>query len=465
MLKSVFVLNSDWRESDFRENLLAQTRTLGLTPTVFYPIFDGENVNSSIAFSLADAQNLLVQGKKKELLFGIISKFESICADFVIVVGEILPLLDEEIARNLAAPVLASPANAYKSNLIDFTHVNGADEITNAVCECATPLKFEMSLLAKARKLNRTVVLPESDDERILQAAKILLESGAVRIILLGDPEKIAKNASKFELDLNNSNLKIIDPANNEYAGDFTTTLYELRKHKGMSEDEAAKLMKDRTYFGTMLVYKGFAHAMVSGAGTTTAQTIRPALQFVKTKPGISTVSGAFIMCLKDRIQIFADCAICPNPTADELAGIALATAQTARNFGLEPRVAVLSYSTGESGKGADVDFVREVVKKARALDSNLNIDGPMQFDAATDPATAAKKAPNSEVAGKANVFIFPNLNCGNICYKAVQRSANALAIGPILQGLNKPVNDLSRGCTVADVVNTVLISALQGGE
>ena len=204
---------------------------------------------------------------------------------------------------------------------------------------------------------------------------------------------------------------------------------------------------------------------MVSGAGTTTAQTIRPALQFVKTKPGISTVSGAFIMCLKDRIQIFADCAICPNPTADELAGIALATAQTARNFGLEPRVAVLSYSTGESGKGADVDFVREVVKKARALDSNLNIDGPMQFDAATDPATAAKKAPNSEVAGKANVFIFPNLNCGNICYKAVQRSANALAIGPILQGLNKPVNDLSRGCTVADVVNTVLISALQGGE
>ena len=226
---------------------------------------------------------------------------------------------------------------------------------------------------------------------------------------------------------------------------------------------QAKELIKDRTYFGTMLVYKGLANAMVSGASTTTAQTIRPALQFVKTKPGVTSVSGSFIMCANGQIHFYADCAIMPNPSPSDLAGAAIATAATAREFGFEPKVAMLSYSTGDSGSGPSVDAIIEATKILKELDPSLDVEGPIQFDAAIDPVVAAKKLPNSKVAGSANVFIFPDLNCGNICYKAVQRTANALAIGPILQGLNKPINDLSRGCLVEDIVNTALISAIQG--
>ena len=328
---------------------------------------------------------------------------------------------------------------------------------------------FSADLLSRARALKRVVVLPESDDERVLKAASKVLEIDGAKIILLGKKDEILARAGSLDL----SKAQFIDISTSEYFDDFASTLFELRKAKGMSKDEAKELMSRPEYFGTMLVYKGIAHAMVSGAKTTTADTIRPALQFVKMKDGISTVSGAFVMVLdgqsekdenekNERVWFFADCAITPRPSAQQLAGTALSTANTAKSFGYEPKVAFLSYSTGDSAKGEMIDFVKEALEIAQKAAPDIAMDGPMQFDAAVDSKVAKSKMPNSKVAGQANVFIFPDLNCGNITYKAVQRSANALAIGPILQGLKKPVNDLSRGCSVDDIVNTVLISALQ---
>ena len=337
------------------------------------------------------------------------------------------------------------------------------DAANSTRCEILTPLKFESKLYAKARANVKTVVLPESDDERILRAAAIIKQSGAANLILLGQQDEVQKSASKLGLDL--SGVKILDPQTDASLEKFARDLYELRKAKGMSEAQARDLVRDRTYFGTMLVYEGLADAMVSGAGTTTAETIRPALQIIKTKPGIASVSGAFIMCLDTQALLFADCAVAPSPSAEYLAGIAISSAATAKAFGLEPRVAMLSYSSGDSGSGDSVEFIKTATQKAREKAPELLIDGPLQFDAAIDPAVAKKKMPGSAVAGRANVFIFPDLNCGNICYKAVQRTAGAVAIGPILQGLKKPVNDLSRGCKVADIVNTILISAIQAGE
>lgn len=328
---------------------------------------------------------------------------------------------------------------------------------------------FSADLLSRARALKRVVVLPESDDERVLKAASKVLEIDGAKIILLGKKDEILARAGSLDL----SKAQFIDISSSEYFDDFASTLFELRKAKGMSKDEAKELISRPEYFGTMLVYKGIAHAMVSGAKTTTADTIRPALQFVKMKDGISTVSGAFVMVLggasekdenekNERVWFFADCAITPRPDAQQLAGIALSTAKTAKSFGYEPKVAFLSYSTGDSAKGEMIDFVKEALEIAQKAAPDIAMDGPMQFDAAVDSKVAKSKMPNSKVAGQANVFIFPDLNCGNITYKAVQRSANALAIGPILQGLKKPVNDLSRGCSVDDIVNTVLISAIQ---
>ena len=323
---------------------------------------------------------------------------------------------------------------------------------------------FSAVLLNRARELKRVVVLPESDDERVLKAASKVLEIDGAKIILLGKKDEILARGGSLEL----SKAQFIDISTSEYFDDFASTLFELRKAKGMSKDEAKELISRPEYFGTMLVYKGIAHAMVSGAKTTTADTIRPALQFVKMKDGISTVSGAYVMVLEgqseknERVWFFADCAITPRPSAKQLAGFALSTAKTAKSFGYEPKVAFLSYSTGDSAKGEMIDFVKEALEIAQKAAPDIAMDGPMQFDAAVDSKVAKSKMPNSKVAGQANVFIFPDLNCGNITYKAVQRSANALAIGPILQGLKKPVNDLSRGCSVDDIVNTVLISALQ---
>ena len=323
---------------------------------------------------------------------------------------------------------------------------------------------FSADLLSRARALKRVVVLPESDDERVLKAASKVLEIDGAKIILLGKKDEILARAGSLDL----SKAQFIDISTSEYFDDFASTLFELRKAKGMSKDEAKELISRPEYFGTMLVYKGIAHAMVSGAKTTTADTIRPALQFVKMKDGISTVSGAYVMVLEgqseknERVWFFADCAITPRPSAEQLASIALSTANTAKSFGYEPKVAFLSYSTGDSAKGEMIDFVKEALEIAQKAAPDIAMDGPMQFDAAVDSKVAKSKMPNSKVAGQANVFIFPDLNCGNITYKAVQRSANALAIGPILQGLKKPVNDLSRGCSVDDIVNTVLISAVQ---
>ena len=328
---------------------------------------------------------------------------------------------------------------------------------------------FSADLLSRARALKRVVVLPESDDERVLKAASKVLEIDGAKIILLGKKDEILARGGSLDL----SKAQFIDISTSEYFDDFASTLFELRKAKGMSQAEAKELILRPEYFGTMLVYKGIAHAMVSGAKTTTADTIRPALQFVKMKDGISTVSGAFVMVLggaskkdeskkNERVWFFADCAITPRPSAGQLAGFALSTAKTAKSFGYEPKVAFLSYSTGDSAKGEMIDFVKEALEIAQKAAPDIAMDGPMQFDAAVDSKVAKSKMPNSKVAGQANVFIFPDLNCGNITYKAVQRSANALAIGPILQGLKKPVNDLSRGCSVDDIVNTVLISAIQ---
>ncbi len=323
-----------------------------------------------------------------------------------------------------------------------------------------TPALFEEYLLEKAKKLNKTIVLPEGEEERILQATQILKEKKVANLILLGNESEIQKNAQKLNINLDG--IQIINPLTSPDFEDYASTLYELRKSKGLTLDDAKNLMTDVSYFGTMMVYKGKADGMVSGAIHTTAHTIRPALQFIKTKPGIQTISGSFVMCFNGRVFVFADCAVNPNPTPEQLSRIATESAKTAVSLGLEPKIAFLSYATGNSAEGPAIDLVRQAKELTEKLDPTLVIDGPLQFDATINPEIAKIKAPQSPVAGCANVFIFPDLNCGNCCYKAVQQaSSDCLALGPLLQGLNKPVNDLSRGCTVRDVVNTVALTAL----
>ncbi|PIE68880.1 MAG: phosphate acetyltransferase [Deltaproteobacteria bacterium] len=327
-----------------------------------------------------------------------------------------------------------------------------------------TPKMFEYSLVEKAAANRQRIVLPEGTGERVLRATDILLRRGVADITLLGPVDEIRDKASTLGLDL--AAAHIIDPETSEYFEDYKQTYMALRKKKGVTEDIAHDRMLDTTYFGTMMVYKGQADGMVSGSVNTTAHTIRPAFEFIKTKPGAKIVSSVFLMCLKDRILVFGDCAVNPNPDAPQLAEIAISSAQTARIFGVEPRVAMLSYSTGASGKGVDVEKIIEATRLAREraqeIFPDLPIEGPLQYDAAIDPQVAATKLPGNAVAGQATVFIFPDLNAGNNTYKAVQRAAQAVAIGPVLQGLNKPVNDLSRGCTVPDIVNTVAITAIQ---
>lgn len=323
-----------------------------------------------------------------------------------------------------------------------------------------TPRMFLFQIMEQAHKRRMRIVLPEGEEERILRAAEILLQRDVADIILLGDADRIGLSAHGLGLNLDKA--RILQPDRSPDFEDFAATYHELRQHKGVSLDEARERMKDATYFGTMMVYKGQADGLVSGSANTTAHTVRPALEFIRTRPGCSLVSSVFFMCLKDRVLAFADCAINPDPTAEQLADIAVNSAETARVFGLEPRVAMLSYSTGTSGSGADVDKVAEATRLARQLAPGLPLTGPIQYDAAIDPETARAKMPGDPVAGRATVFIFPDLNTGNNTYKAVQRAAGALAIGPVLQGLRKPVNDLSRGATVPDIVNTVAITAVQ---
>lgn len=326
-----------------------------------------------------------------------------------------------------------------------------------------TPTMFEYSLYQKAQRNLKKVVLPEGDDDRVLHAADIVLQHNAVELILLGDPETIRSRAHYLGLDL--SKATIIDHQHTALVSLYAQKLHEHRSHKGVDIEKAYQLLSHRTYFGTMMVFSSDADAMVCGASHTTQETIRPALEIIKTAPGTSRVSSLFFMCLEDKVLVYADCAINENPTAQELAQIAIAAARNAQNFGIEARVAMLSYSTCDSGQGEDVEKVREATRLAQQYAPDLCIEGPIQYDAAIDPDVARLKLSNSKVAGKATIFIFPDLNTGNNTYKAVQRSSNALAIGPILQGLRKPVNDLSRGCGVNDIVNTILISAIQAQQ
>jgi len=326
-----------------------------------------------------------------------------------------------------------------------------------------TPLMFEYRIFKKASSNRKRIVLPESLDERILQASEILLRRGVVDVILLGDQEEICNHSKALGLDI--SKATVINPKDNILIKKYAKAFYRIRKDRGMSLEGAFDIMNNINYFATMMVHLGDADGMVSGAIHTTAETIRPALQIIKTKPDIDLVSSLFFMLLDTRVLVYADCAINQNPTPSELAQIAISSAKSALAFGVEPKVAMLSYSTGASGSGKEVEKVIQATAIAKEMAPNLLIEGPIQYDAAIDSEVAKTKLPNSKVAGEATVLIFPDLNTGNNTYKAVQRSSNAIAIGPILQGLNKPINDLSRGCKVEDIVNTVVITAIQAME
>ncbi|SBW09267.1 putative Phosphate acetyltransferase [uncultured delta proteobacterium] len=361
------------------------------------------------------------------------------------------------LPENADASSNADASIAYlNANMDVAAFVKAVQEHTMTV---VTPKMFEFALMERAKKHKMRIVLPEGEDDRILLAAADVAARKVADIIILGDEGAVKKRLGELNLTFDGT---IINPRTYAKFDEYAAAYFEARKSKGITMEQAKETMLDASYFGTMMVWKDDADGMVSGARNTTAHTITPAFQFVKMKPGITTVSSIFLMCMKDRVLAMGDCAVNPNPTPEQLAAIAVSSAQTARIFGVEPRVAMLSYSTGTSGKGPDVDAVAEATKLAQAMAPDLPIDGPLQYDAAIDPVVAKTKLPNSKVAGKATVFIFPDLNTGNNTYKAVQRAANAVAVGPILQGLNKPVNDLSRGCLVPDVINTIAITAVQ---
>ncbi|GIJ01083.1 phosphate acetyltransferase [Spirilliplanes yamanashiensis] len=326
-----------------------------------------------------------------------------------------------------------------------------------------TPLMFENDLIDRARANRRRLVLPEGTDERILRAAESLLRRGVADLTLLGDPAEIQRRSRELGVELGDAHL--VDPVTSEWRDGFAARYAELRKHRGVPLDLAYDVVRDVNYFGTLMVDAGHADGMVSGANHTTAATIRPAFEIIKTVPGVSVASSVFLMLLADRVLVYGDCAVNPDPDAHQLADIALSSADTAAQFGLEPRVAMLSYSTGTSGAGADVEKVAAATKLVQERRPDLPVEGPIQYDAAIDPAVAATKLPGSAVAGRATVFVFPDLNTGNNTYKAVQRSAGAVAVGPVMQGLRRPVNDLSRGATVKDIVNTVAITAIQAAS
>jgi phosphate acetyltransferase len=376
-------------------------------------------------------------------------------------VSRIRGAITAESPRKIAAALRLFEEHVDAEALLDRMAVNRPARIT--------PLMFEHDLGERARAAYRHIVLPESGDDRILLAAEQLLHGGrtgekpVVQLTLLGVESQVRARAMALGLEL--PGVRIIDPATSPRLAEFAEIYYQLRKHKGMTPEFAHDTMIDASYFGTMLVHQGLADGMVSGALHTTADTIRPAFEFIRTAPGVSVVSSVFLMCLADRVLVYGDCAVLPNPDAGQLAEIAISAAATAGMFGIEPRIAMLSYSTGNSGTGADVERVREATAIARGRRPDLLIEGPIQYDAAIDPDVARTKMPDSLVAGRATVFIFPDLNTGNNTYKAVQRSANAVAIGPVLQGLAKPVNDLSRGARVADIVNTVAITAIQAAS
>ncbi len=441
---------------------------------------------------LNDGNLVITPGDRTDIILAALaSRVSSACPDIagVLLTGGLrLPVNVAQLLEGwtgVPVPVLLTEAHTYKTvqmlselygriepeNMQKINtalghfdrHVNSKEIAKRIITDKptrVTPMMFEFDLIEKARQSKMRIVLAEGQEERILRATDILIRRGVAEVILLGNADSIGKRIADLGLDL--SGARIIQPDLSPQFEDYANTYYELRKAKGMTPEQARERMIDSTYFATMMVHKNDADGMVSGAVNTTAHTIRPAFEFIKTKPNCSIVSSVFLMCLKDRVLAFGDCAVNPNPTAQQLAEIAIASAHTAEVFGIEPRVAMLSYSTGSSGKGADVENVIEATRIAKELAPDLLLEGPIQYDAAIDPEVARTKLPDSQVAGRATVFIFPDLNTGNNTYKAVQRAADAVAIGPVLQGLNKPVNDLSRGCTVADIVNTVAITAVQ---
>ncbi len=334
------------------------------------------------------------------------------------------------------------------------------DRLSLPIPTVTTPQMFTYQLMERARADRKRIVLPEGDDDRILRAAGRLLRRDVADLTILGEETQVRSRAAELGVDL--TAATVLNPRTSKLCDQFAEQYAELRKKKGVTLEQAREIMHDVSYFGTMLVHNGIVDGMVSGAAHTTAHTVRPAFEIIKTQPDVSTVSSIFLMCLSDRVLAYGDCAIVPDPTAEELADIAISSARTAARFNIDPRVAMLSYSTGSSGSGSGVEKVREATELVRKRSPQLLVEGPIQYDAAVDPTVAAAKMPGSEVAGRATVLIFPDLNTGNNTYKAVQRSAGAIAIGPVLQGLNKPVNDLSRGALVEDIVNTVAITAIQ---
>jgi phosphate acetyltransferase len=328
-----------------------------------------------------------------------------------------------------------------------------------------TPRMFQYNMLQKAKKHRKHIVLPEGEEERIIEATYRLQLLDIVDLTLLGNKDTIQLKANRLGFEIDFDKVQVLNPEDSIHNEAFAKTLYEARKHKGMTETTAADLVPDVSYYGTLMILNGLADGMVSGAIHTTQHTIRPALQLIKTKPGVSVVSSVFFMCLSDRVSVMGDCAVNPNPNAEQLAEIAVSSAQSSEAFGIDARVAMLSYSSGTSGKGEEVEKVRKATEFVKEQHPEIKVEGPIQYDAAVDMSVAKTKLPDSEVAGQASVLIFPDLNTGNNTYKAIQRETGALAIGPMLQGLNKPVNDLSRGCTVDDIFNTVLLTAIQAEQ
>lgn len=397
---------------------------------------------------------------------GVVLAFDAEGASAELLTEEIAAarLRAQAAAASVVAVVLTGGAPALEADIPVLTLPLGDDAAATLRATEAptavTPLAFQADLIERARADRKRIVLPEPDDDRVLQAAAQVLAAGIADITFVGEADYVTKRAGELGLDLSAAQVvSVNDPAYLErYAEEFA----RLRAKKGVTLEQAREKVTDVSYFGTMMVHMGDADGMVSGAAHTTAHTIVPSFQIIKTAPGVSVVSSIFLMAMKDRVWAFGDCAVNPNPTAEQLADIAVTSARTAAQFGVTPRVAMLSYSTGTSGSGPDVDVVVEATRLAREKAPELAIEGPIQFDAAVDEAVASKKLPGSEVAGKATVFVFPSLEAGNIGYKAVQRSSGALAVGPVLQGLNKPVNDLSRGALVEDIVNTVALTAVQ---
>ena len=397
---------------------------------------------------------------------GVVLAFDAEGASAELLTEEIAAarLRAEAAATSVVAVILTGGTPSLEVDVPVLTLPLGEDAAATlraaATPTAVTPLAFQADLIERARADRKRIVLPEPDDDRVLQAAAQVLAAGIADITFVGDADYVAKRSGELGLDLSAAQVvSVDDPAYRErYAEEFA----RLRAKKGVTLEQAREKVTDVSYFGTMMVHMGDADGMVSGAAHTTAHTIVPSFQIIKTAPGVSVVSSIFLMAMKDRVWAFGDCAVNPNPTPEQLADIAVTSARTAAQFGVTPRVAMLSYSTGTSGSGPDVDAVVEATRLAREKAPELAIEGPIQFDAAVDAAVASKKLPGSEVAGKATVFVFPSLEAGNIGYKAVQRSSGALAVGPILQGLNKPVNDLSRGALVEDIVNTVALTAVQ---